>query len=141
MSQGPLVDQFRELSRAALSEAIGPLKIVGHSHGLPPLDFRWRMVGRAFTGQYRPCGMVGGTVGDFFNSVPAGAVVRGVGGHFEPPGSSAAGGLDGDLGAAETWGTAGNWTIRSSALGHYTRTGRDRVQVVPLYEPVTAAEA
>jgi 4-hydroxy-4-methyl-2-oxoglutarate aldolase len=150
MSQDRVVEQFRELPIAAVSDALDRLGIAGQCHGLRPLRFGWTMVGRAFTVEYRPCGTVKGTVGDFIDDVPAGAVVV----------LDNAGRTDctvwGDIltltasrrqvAGTVIWGVCRD--VRKSreldypifSCGHYMRTGKDRVEVAHLNEPVTVAE-
>lgn len=68
------VERAGKLDTATLSDALDKLGIAGQCLGIKPLDQRQRMAGRAFTLSYAPTGP-GGTVGDFIDDVPAGAVV------------------------------------------------------------------
>ncbi len=68
------VDRATRLDTATLSDALDKLGIAGQCLGLKPLSQGMRLAGRAFTLAYAPVGP-GGTVGDFIDDVPAGAVV------------------------------------------------------------------
>lgn len=150
MNHDDVLEQFRQLPIAAVSDALDRLGIAGQCHGLRPLQFGWAMVGRAFTVEYRPCGVVKGTVGDFIDDVPPGAVVV----------LDNAGRTDctvwGDIltltasrrrvAGTVIWGVCRD--VRKSreldypifSCGHYMRTGKDRVEVAHLNQPVALAE-
>lgn len=68
------IERIARLDTATLSDALDKLGIAGQCLGIKPLDPRFRLAGRAFTGQYAPAAP-GGTVGDFIDDVPVGAVV------------------------------------------------------------------
>lgn len=68
------VERAARLDTATLSDALDKLGIAGQCLGIKPLSQRFRMCGRAFTLFYAPVG-VDGTVGDFIDDVPEGAVV------------------------------------------------------------------
>ena len=70
-----LVEGFRELAAASVSDALDRLQIHGQAQGILPLAYGHHVVGRAFTLHYVPCGMVKGTVGDYIDDVPEGGVV------------------------------------------------------------------
>ncbi|MBX5465963.1 MAG: RraA family protein [Firmicutes bacterium] len=145
-----IVEAFRALPIAAVSDALDRLGIAGTCLGIKPLVFGWKMVGRAFTVEYRPCGIEKGTVGDFIDDVPEGGVVV----------LDNAGRLDctvwGDIltltahrrGLAGTvvWGVCRD--VRKSrelnypifSCGHFMRTGKDRVEVSHINEPITVSE-
>jgi regulator of RNase E activity RraA len=59
---------------ATLSDAMDKLGIAGQCLGIKPLEPSFRIVGRAFTLEYGPAA-AGGTVGDFIDDVPPGAVI------------------------------------------------------------------
>ncbi|HLH44810.1 MAG TPA: RraA family protein [Bryobacteraceae bacterium] len=63
------------LDTTSLSDALDRLGIAGHCLGIKPLDHRFRLAGRAFTVLYGPAGSPPGTVGDYIDDVPAGAIV------------------------------------------------------------------
>jgi 4-hydroxy-4-methyl-2-oxoglutarate aldolase len=84
MSAGPVAEQpgnsvvqsFRDLPTAAVSDALDRLGLVGCCEEILPLDFGLKLVGRAFTVRYRPIGEVDrGTVGDYIDDVEPGSVV------------------------------------------------------------------
>lgn len=70
-----VVDGFRLLPTAAVSDALDRLGLPGSAWGIAPLSDGARVAGRAFTVRYVPVGAGGGTVGDFLDDVPPGAVV------------------------------------------------------------------
>jgi 4-hydroxy-4-methyl-2-oxoglutarate aldolase len=62
------------IDTATLSDALDKLGIAGQCLGIKPLTHSFRMCGRSFTLSYAPA-VPGGTVGDFIDDVPKGAVV------------------------------------------------------------------
>ena len=68
------VARAARIDTATLSDALDKLGIAGQCLGIKPLDQKARFAGRAFTLAYAPTGP-GGTVGDFIDDVPAGAVI------------------------------------------------------------------
>jgi regulator of RNase E activity RraA len=66
---------WKSLSTATVSDALDRFSIAGQALGVTPLDRRFRLCGRAFTVKYVPVGAVKGTVGDYIDEVPPGAVV------------------------------------------------------------------
>ena len=68
------VERAARLETATLSDALDKLGIAGQCLGVKPLDQKFRLAGRAFTLAYAPAGP-GGTVGDFIDDVPRGAIV------------------------------------------------------------------
>jgi 4-hydroxy-4-methyl-2-oxoglutarate aldolase len=145
-----VVDEFKKLSVAAVSDAMDRLGVAGQCLGIQPLAVGNRMAGRAFTIKYIPCGIVKGTVGDYIDDVPAGDVVV----------LDNAGRLDctvwGDIltAVAHRRGVAGTVVhgvcrdvARSFELGYpifsrarYMRTGKDRVQVEGMNVAVSMGE-
>ena len=69
------VARAASLDTATLSDALDRLGIVGQCYKIRPCDRGFRMAGRAFTILYGPAGKPAGTVGDYVDEVPAGAVV------------------------------------------------------------------
>src|ERR1700730_16525453 len=63
------------LSTASISDALDSFGLPGSLHGIRALRRGQRAVGPAFTATYEPVDASGGTVGDFLDDVPAGAVV------------------------------------------------------------------
>lgn len=71
-----LVEAFQALDTASVSDAMDKLGLQAGCHGIKPVVTGVRFAGRAFTVKYRACGVVErGTVGDFLDDVPAGAVI------------------------------------------------------------------
>ena len=145
------VDAFRRLPTAAISDALDRLGIAGQALGIAPLDVRFRLAGRAFTIRYRPVGEVEkGTVGDYIDDVTPGDVVV----------LDNAGRLDctvwGDILTAvahrrDLGGTVINGVCRDIARaidlgypifsrGRWMRTGKDRVEVESMGQPVSLGD-
>ena len=151
MSYDQNVTRASKLDTASLSDAMDKLGIVGQCYLIKPRDHTFRMTGRAFTILYGPAGQPAGTVGDFIDDVPEGAVIV----------------LDnGGRDNATVWGdimtevahrrriagTVIDGVCRDTALcrelgypvfsrDHWMRTGKDRVQVEGVNVPVTIGEA
>ena len=70
-----IIQEFKEVSIAAISDAMDRLGIHGTCLGLSPVQYGYQMVGRAYTVKYLPIGQEKGTVGDFIDEVPSGSVV------------------------------------------------------------------
>ncbi len=73
--QDLIVEKFKSLPTACVSDAMDTLSILGSAHGIAPLKDDLTITGRAFTVRYAPVGAGGGTVGDFIDDVPPGGVV------------------------------------------------------------------
>src|SRR5262245_34763015 len=69
------LERAAKLDTTALSDALDRLGIAGQCLGIKPLDFRFRLTGRAFTLLYGPAGVPPGTVGDFIDDVAEGSVI------------------------------------------------------------------
>ena len=67
--------EMAALPTAAVSDALDALGLPGALHGIGPLTDTARAVGPAFTVRFEPITDEPGTVGDFLDDVPAGAVV------------------------------------------------------------------
>jgi regulator of RNase E activity RraA len=63
------------MDTTTISDALDKLGISGQCLGIAPLDPTFRMAGPAFTVRYVPCGVHGGTVGDYIDDLPEGTVV------------------------------------------------------------------
>jgi 4-hydroxy-4-methyl-2-oxoglutarate aldolase len=145
-----VVEGFRKLSVAAVSDAMDRLGVVGQCLGIQAINQGNKMTGRAFTIKYIPCGIVKGTVGDYIDDIPPGDVVV----------LDNAGRLDctvwGDIltAVAHKRGVGGTVVhgvcrdvARSFDLKYpifsrakYMRTGKDRVQVDGMNVPVSLGE-
>jgi 4-hydroxy-4-methyl-2-oxoglutarate aldolase len=144
-----LLKRLKHLPTTALSDALDVLGLPGALEGIVPLSTDYRVVGPAFTVQYAPIDTDGGTVGDFLDDVPAGAVVvidnaartdvtvwggimtqvatvRGVGG-------TVINGVCRDV----TTSLSQNYPLFSR--GRFMRTGKDRVRLAAVGEAVTIA--
>ena len=145
------VEAFGRLPTAAISDAMDRLGIPGQALGLVPLDPKFRLSGRAFTVRYRPTGAIEkGTVGDYVDDVEPGHVVV----------LDNAGRVDctvwGDIltAVAHRRGLAGTVingicrdVSRAIALGYpiysrgrFMRTGKDRVEVESMGQPVSLGD-
>ncbi len=141
---------WKALSTATVSDALDRLGLAGQAFGLAPLDRSFRAVGRAFTVRYAPASTKKGTVGDYIDDVPPGAVVvLDNGGRLDAT-------VWGDIlttmasrrGIAATviHGVCRD-VARSLELGYplftrgaYMRTGKDRVQAEAFNLPVSLGE-
>ena len=137
------------LPTAAISDALDALRIPGTPLGLAPIWPGCSFSGRAYTVRYRLADPQPGTVGDFIDDVPPGSVIV----------IDNAGRLDctvwGDIltTVAHARGIAGtviDGVCRDIAKslelsypivsrGRFMRTGKDRVQVEAVNQPVTIA--
>jgi regulator of RNase E activity RraA len=143
-----LVALFAGLDTPGVSDALDKLGLPGHCPGLAPLDnYREVVVGPAFTVQYVSASVPPGTVGDFIDDVaPGDVVVIDNGGRTDCT-------VWGDImtqyaGSRQIAATVIDGVCRdvSKALGdgyplfskgRFMRTGKDRVQVQALNQPVS----
>src|SRR5690348_9086664 len=142
-----LVEGFKALASAAISDALDRLQIPGQAQGIASLRLGYHIVGRAFTVRYLPVGSTKGTVGDYVDDVPPGGViVLDNGGRLDCT-------VWGDIltAMANQRGVAGtvidgvcrdvhralglSYPIYSR--GRFMRTGKDRVEVSDVNRPVT----
>ena len=63
------------MDTTTVSDALDKLGIAGQCLGLKPMDPNIRLAGPAFTIRYLPCGVHGGTVGDFIDDITEGTVM------------------------------------------------------------------
>lgn len=141
---------WRALTAASVSDALDRLGVAGQCLGIKPLSPGFRLVGRAYTVRYAPVAPGGGTVGDYIDDVPAGAVVvLDNGGRLDAT-------VWGDIltDTAQRRGIAGTVihgvcrdVARSLEVGYpifsrgaYMRTGKDRVQAEAVEVPVSLGE-
>ena len=147
-TQQEIATRLRELPTAAISDALDRAGIEGALQGIAPLSNDFRAVGPAFTVRYAPIDDTGGgTVGDFLDDVPPGAVIV-----IDNDGRTDVtvwGGIMTEIAAAR--GIAGtvihgvcrdvsaclaqNYPLFSR--GRFMRTGKDRVRLVATAVPVT----
>src|SRR3984885_4142649 len=133
------VERAALLDTATLSDALDRSGIIGQCYRIKPLDPGFRLVGRAYTLRYGPTGQPPGTVGDYIDDIPVGAVVVLDNGGRDD--ATVWGDILTDI--AHRRGIAGtviDGICRDVALcrklgypvfsrGHWMRTGKDRVQV------------
>ncbi|MET9793668.1 RraA family protein [Streptomyces canus] len=135
------------LSTASVSDALDSLGLPGSLHGIGALRQGQRAVGPVFTVTYEPVDEAGGTVGDFLDDVPAGAVIL-----IDNAGRTDCTVWGGIMSrTAHERGIAGtviHGTCRdvavATAVGHpiwsvsrFMRTGKDRVRVAAVQTAVT----
>ncbi|MEA3105845.1 MAG: 4-hydroxy-4-methyl-2-oxoglutarate aldolase [Gammaproteobacteria bacterium] len=145
------VDRAAKIDTATLSDALDRHGIAGQCHLIKPLDPAFRLAGRAYTVRYGPAANPPGTIGDYIDDVPAGAVI------ILDNGGSDDTTVWGDIltEIANRRGVAGtviDGMCRDVALsrslrypvysrGHWMRTGKDRVQVEASQVPVNVGGA
>jgi 4-hydroxy-4-methyl-2-oxoglutarate aldolase len=139
------------LDTATLSDALDRLGIAGQCHRIKPRDTRFRMTGRAFTLLYGPAASPPGTVGDYIDDVPPGAVVVLDNGGRED--ATVWGDILTEIAHRRgLGGTVIDGICRDVALcmelgypvysrGHWMRTGKDRVQVEAINVSINVGEA
>lgn len=139
MSNDIAVQRAGRLETATLSDALDRLGIVGQCYGIKGRDPGFRMAGRAFTMRCGPNATPPGTVGDYIDDVPEGAVVvidnKGRTdatiwgdilteiGHRRKLAGTVIDGISRDVHLCRSLG------YPVFALDHWMRTGKDRVQV------------
>lgn len=127
------------MDTTTVSDALDKLSIPGQCLGIKPLDPKFRLAGPAFTIRYVPCGIHGGTVGDYIDDLPEGTVMA-----LDNQGRMDAT-VWGDIltvvaGRKKLGGTVIDGVCRDAprsielkypifARGSYMRTGKDRVAV------------
>ena len=142
-----IVEAFKELDTSSLTDALDKQGIDGGLLGIKAVVPGTRLCGQAFTVQYIPCGQTKGTVGDFLDDVPTGhvVVIANEGRQYCT--------VWGDIMSqvAEWKGVAGTVidgvcrdvkTIQALKYpiftkGNYMMTGKDRVEVSSINEPVS----
>ena len=134
------------LPTAVVSDALDRLGLPGSVHGIAPLRDGQRACGTAFTVSYKPVDGTGGTVGDFLDDVPAGAVV--VIDNRGRTDCTVWGGIMTRVAATRgVAATVVNGVCRDVATcaevgyplwsaGRFMRTGKDRVRVAAVQQPV-----
>ena len=139
--------RLKAIPTASISDAMDSLGIHGTLHGLAPLTYDFRIGGPAFTVQYEPAGSERGSVGDFLDDVPPGAVVL-IDNHARTD-VTVWGGIMTEIAAARgIGGTVINGVCRDLNValrqnyplfsrGRFMRTGKDRVRLVAVNTPVT----
>jgi len=72
---GEIIEKFKGLDTASVSDALDKLGISGGLHKIKPVFQGSKICGRAFTVHYVPCGFKKGNVGDFLDDVKPGEVI------------------------------------------------------------------
>jgi 4-hydroxy-4-methyl-2-oxoglutarate aldolase len=144
-----IIGRLGDLPTAAISDALDQAGIRGALRGIAPLSNAFRAVGPAFTVRYAPTGTSGGTVGDFLDDVPPGAVIV-----IDNDGRDDVtvwGGIMTEVAAVRgIAGTVINGVCRdvSASLsqhyplfsrGRFMRTGKDRVRLVSVGAPLVVS--
>ncbi|WP_369030415.1 RraA family protein [Streptomyces adonidis] len=141
--------RLRALPTAAVSDALDRAGVPGAVHGLAPLANDFRAVGPAFTVRYAPLDDTTGrgTVGDFLDDVPPGAViVIDNGGRTDVTvwggimtGIAVVRGISGTVidGVCRDVSASLAHTYPLFTRGRFMRTGKDRVRLTAVNEPVT----
>ena len=140
------VSLFADLPTASISDALDKLGLPGSVHGIAPLRPGQNACGPAFTVAYEPVDDHGGTVGDFLDDIPAGAVV--VIDNAGRTDCTVWGGIMTQVAAHQgVAATVINGVCRDVAVtattdyaiwsaGRFMRTGKDRVRVRAVQEPL-----
>jgi len=136
---GDVTARLAVLPTAAISDAMDTIGIECALPGIAPLTERFRATGPAFTVRYSRAGNTPGSVGDFLDDVPAGAVVV-----IDNQGRTDVtvwGGIMTEVAAAKgVTGTVINGVCRDVttslrhgyplfSCGRFMRTGKDRVRL------------
>lgn len=128
MDHAQIVSRLTAAGTTALSDALDRLGIEGQAIGIMPIDRTMRFAGKAFTVQMLPVGLTGGSVGDYIDDVPPGAVVV----------------IDNDgRKDATVWGDILTWVASQRAIAGTVIDGvcRDSDRCVELNYPVFALGA
>ena len=145
------IDRAGSLDTATLSDALDRLGIIGQCYRIAGRAPGFEMVGRAFTMRCGPASSPPGTVGDYIDDVPPGSVIVIDNGGREDAT------IWGDIltEIAHRRGLAGTVIDGISrdvklcrklgypvfSRGHWMRTGKDRVQIETMQQPVTVGGA
>jgi 4-hydroxy-4-methyl-2-oxoglutarate aldolase len=145
-----VVERIGELGTSTLSDALDWAGLGGQFLGLKPLRPGMRLAGRAYTVRYQPCDLVPGTVGDFIDDIAPGAVVViDNGGRLDATvwgdimtWFASARGITGTVidGVNRDYDRAIELSYPIFSRGTYMRTGKDRVQVAAIEEPVSICD-
>ncbi|CAN0619988.1 4-hydroxy-4-methyl-2-oxoglutarate aldolase [Burkholderia multivorans] len=145
------VERAARLDTATLSDALDKLGINGQCYRIKPRSTDFRLAGRAYTLKYGPASNPPGTVGDYIDDVPPGAVVVLDNGGRED--ATVWGDILTEIAHRRgVGGTVINGVCRDVALclklgypvfsrDHWMRTGKDRVQVEATNVPVNIGDA
>jgi regulator of RNase E activity RraA len=139
--------RLRLLPTAVISDALDRLGLLGSLHGIGPLREGQNACGRAYTAAYEPVDSSGGTVGDFLDDVPAGAMI--VIDNAGRTDCTVWGGIMTKVAhASGVAGTVVHGACRDTAAsamlgypiwstGRFMRTGKDRVRLAAVQQPLS----
>ena len=145
-----IVEAFAALSTPEISDALDALGLPGSALGISPISTGSRLAGRAFTLRYAPVDLVPGTVGDYIDDVPPGAVIvldnNGrtdctVWGNILTE-VSIKRGIAGTVinGVCRDTPVIREYAYSLFSRGQFMRTGKDRVQVAETGAPVSLGD-
>ena len=148
---GEILTQASRLTTAEISDALDYFRLPGSALGIQPIAGPHRIFGTAFTVRFAPVDIAQpGTVGDYLDDIPQGAVaVLDNAGRMD---CTVWGGIMSRLAAHRgIAGTVINGVCRDTAeadesgyplyaVGRFMRTGKDRVQVDAVGEPVVLGD-
>ena len=144
-----VIEEYKKLDSTSISAAMDKIGLPAGLYGIKPIVPGTVMCGQAFTVRYVPCGEVKGTVGDFLDDVEPGQVCvldNGgrdyctVWGDIMAMAASLKG-IEGTLiyGVCRDIKDIRNIRYPIFSNGYYMVTGKDRVEVAAVNEPVTVA--
>ena len=141
-----IVERIKKLDTASISDAMDRLGVECAAYHIKPVQTGYKICGRAFTVHYVPCSVVKGTVGDFLDDVEPGQVVVidnagrddcTVWGDIMAK-TAKLRGIEGTVidGVCRDIPTILETGYPVFSKGWYMRTGKDRVRVDAVNEPV-----
>jgi regulator of RNase E activity RraA len=135
------------LPTATVSDALDRLGLPGSLHGIGPLRAGQRACGSAYTVRYEPVGEQRGTVGDFLDEVAPGSVIvidndgrtdcTVWGGIMTQVAAHRAVAATVINGVCRDVGATSSTDYRIWSAGRFMRTGKDRVRLRAVQEPLT----
>ncbi len=148
--QDETLTRLTAIGTATVSDALDRLGLRGSAHGIAPLTDGLRMAGPAYTVRYVPVGDPKGTVGDYIDQIPPGAVAV-----LDNQGRTDAtvwGDILTEYAASRRIAGTAIWGVCrdvATALrlgypvysrGRFMRTGKDRVEVADTQVPVALGD-
>ncbi|MFS8973470.1 RraA family protein [Cupriavidus necator] len=150
-TQAGWIEAAKALTTAEVSDALDFFRLPGSAHGIGRIAGEGKLFGQAYTVRYAPVDTAApGTVGDYLDEVPAGAIV--VIDNAGRTDCTVWGGILSALSAHRgVGGTVINGVCRDTeeadqanyrlyARGRFMRTGKDRVQVEAVRVPVSLGD-
>lgn len=145
-----IVEGFKQLAAASISDALDKAGHHGMAQGIAPLTDGYHVVGRAFTIKYIPVGVTKGTVGDYIDDVdPGSVIVLDNGGRLDCTvwgdiltTVASMRGIAGTVIHGVCRDVAGSLEVGYPLFsrGRFMRTGKDRVQVDAMQVPVSLGD-